>query len=212
VWAALLLDQDDRQEGARVRARSGEPAIERTQRLVARMAAGDRAALTELYAGEGTALLAYLRAFTDDRELAEEVVQDTLLAAWHGAADFSGWASVRSWLLAIARRRAADALGRPRLRVVPEDATGLADLPSGERSSEDLAIAAATRAELAAALARMSPLYREVLDLTFAHGLSSLETAEVLGVPLATVKRRLNHAKQALRALLDDDDRERDAR
>lgn len=176
------------------------------------MAAGDRAALAELYAREGAALFAYLRGFTDDRDLAEEVVQDTLLAAWRGAAGFAGRASVRSWLFAIARRRAADALHRPRLRVVPEDAAGLADLPSADPSPEDLAVAAATRAELGAALARMSPLHREVLDLTFAHGLSYLEVAEVLGVPLETVKSRLNHAKRALRALLDDDDGEQDDR
>lgn len=191
-----------------MRVRSVESATERTQRLVARMAAGDRAALAELYAIEGGALFAYLRHLTDDRELAEEVVHDTLLAAWHGAADFSGRGSLRSWLLAIARGRAADALGRPRLRVVPEDATGLADLPSGDPSPEDLAIAAATGAELAAALARLGPLHREVFGLAFAHGLASLETAEVLGVPLGTVTSRLNHAKRALRALLADDEQE----
>src|SRR5687767_1724723 len=92
-----------RREGTRVRA--GAPDAERASGLVRRMAAGDRAALAELYAQEGAALLAYVRLFTADRELAEEIVQDTLLAAWRGAAEFTGRATVRSWLFAIARRR-----------------------------------------------------------------------------------------------------------
>lgn len=176
--------------------------------LVARMAAGDRAALAELYAGEREAIFAYLRGFTADRQLAEEIVQDTLLAAWRGAARYGGRASVRSWLFAIARRRAADALRRSRLRLLPEPEAeaALADLPSSEPNPEDLALAAATRQELTAALARLSPFHREALDLTFAHGLSYPELAEVLGVPLGTVKSRLSNAKRALRALLAETD------
>lgn len=198
---------DGRREGTRVRATG--PAAEQARGLVERMAAGDRAALAELYGGEAPALLAYLRLFTSDRDLAEEIVQDTFLAAWRAAADFGGRASVRSWLFAIARRRAADALRRPRLRVVPEDAVGLAEVPRDEPGPEDLAIAAATREELAGALDRLLPIHREVLILAFAHDLSYAELAQVLGIPLGTVKSRLNAAKRALRALLSADDQER---
>jgi RNA polymerase sigma factor (sigma-70 family) len=197
-----------RREGARVRAVAPEAerasARESASDLVGRMAAGDRGALAELYARESAALFAYLRLFTVDRELSEEIVQDTFLAAWHGAAAFAGRATVRSWLFAIARRRAADALRRPRLRAVPEDAAGLSELPSREPGPEDLAIAAATREELTAALARLSPVHREALELAFGHGLSYPELSEVLGIPLGTVKSRLSYAKRALRRLLDE--------
>ena len=170
--------------------------------LVARMAAGERAALSELAVREGAPLLAYLRLLVAERALAEELLQDTLQAAWRGADGFAGRASVRSWLFALARRRAADALGRPRLRLVPEDATGLGDLSSPEPSAEDLAIAAAAPREVAEAVARLGPLQREALALTFAHGFSDAELAEVLGIPLDTVKSRLGQAKRALRVLL----------
>ena len=194
---------DGRREVARVRAVG--PESERSSGLVARMAGGDRTALAELYAHEGPALLSYLRLFTADRELAEEIVQDTFLAAWRGAAEFAGRASARSWLFAIARRRVAEALHRPRLRAIPEDSAGLGELPSDEPGPEDLAIAAATRQELAAALTQLSPVHREALELTFRHGLSYPELSEVLGIPLGTVKSRLTYAKRALRALLSDD-------
>jgi RNA polymerase sigma-70 factor (ECF subfamily) len=184
--------------------RAREPAADRARGLVERMAAGDRAALEELYTRESAALFAYVRLFTAERELAEEIVQDTFVAVWRGASGFAGRASVRSWLFAIARRRAADALRRPRLRVVPEDAAAFAELPSSAPSPEDLAIAAATRQELKDALGRMNPIHREALELTFAYGLSYQELAEVLGIPLGTVKSRLNHAKRALRVLMAD--------
>jgi RNA polymerase sigma-70 factor (ECF subfamily) len=161
--------------------------------------------LAELYAREAPALLNYLRLFTADRGLAEEIVQETFLAVWQDPGGFAGWTSVRSRLFAVARRRAADALGRPRLRAIPEDAAGLAELPSDEPGPEDLALAAATQQELAAALTQLSPVHREALELTFRHGLSYSELSEVLGIPLGTVKSRLGYAKRALRALLSDD-------
>ena len=169
--------------------------------LLTRMATGDRSALAALYGLEHRPVLAYLRALTGDAGLAEEVVQDTFLAAWRGASAFAGRATVRSWLFAIARRRAADRLRRPTLRLLPLD--DARDAPSADPDPADLAIAAATRAEIAAAIARLGPLHQEILLLTFGHGLSYPELAETLGIPLGTVKSRLNHAKRALRPLLD---------
>lgn len=177
---------------------------ERRRDLLARMATGDRSALATLYGLEHRPVLAYLHAMTGDAGLAEEVVQDTFLAAWRGASAFAGRATVRSWLFAIARRRAADSLrkvGRPTLRLLPLD--DARDAPSAEPDPADLAIAAATRAEIAAAIDRLGPLHQEILLLTFGHGLSYPELAETLGIPLGTVKSRLNHAKRALRPLLD---------
>jgi RNA polymerase sigma factor (sigma-70 family) len=169
--------------------------------LLARMATGDRSALAAFYTLEHRPVLAYLRAITGDLGLAEELLQDTFLAAWRGASAFAGRATVRSWLFAIARRRAADRLRRPALRLLPLD--DARDAPTADPDPADLAVAAATQAEIAAAIARLGPLHREILILTFGHGLSYPELAETLGIPLGTVKSRLNHAKRALRPLLD---------
>ncbi|MGH3450074.1 MAG: RNA polymerase sigma factor [Haloechinothrix sp.] len=168
--------------------------------IVERMAEGDRTALTELYERYRQSLFAYLRSRTPDRDLAEEIVQDTLLAAWAGAHGFTGQASVQSWLFGIARRRTHDALRRRTLRVVGTAA--LESMPDPGPDPEDAALAGATREELVATMGQLAPIHREVLVLVFVHGFSHRELAEVLGIPIGTVKSRLSNAKRALRALL----------
>ncbi len=179
------------------------PVAEQERTVVARMAAGDRSALADLYARYERSLLAYLRLLSPDPGLVEELLQDTLLAAWTGAGGYAGQASVQGWLLGIARRRAHDVLRRRRLHLV--GSAGLEALPAPDPEPEALALARADREELAAAVARLAPVHREVLVLTFVHELSYRDLAEVLGVPLGTVKSRLSNAKRALRALLRPD-------
>jgi DNA-directed RNA polymerase specialized sigma24 family protein len=85
------------------------------------MAGGETAALDQLYLRHGPPLLAYLQGQLPTRQLAEEVLQDVMLAAWQGAGNFRGEGSVRSWLLAISRNRACTrtdetlAVGAPNL-------------------------------------------------------------------------------------------------
>lgn len=168
--------------------------------LIARIASGDRDALTELYHRERHALFAYILHLTDDAGVAEEVLQDTLVAVWKGAGSFAGRSSARTWLIGIARRQAHNTLRR---RSPPRADIAAAEHVSGPSSQpEEHAIAAATREEVAAAMARLPMERREVLLLAFAHDLSYQEMAAVLGIPLGTVKSRLNHAKQALKELL----------
>lgn len=166
--------------------------------LLQAVAAGDARALDELYARHGTQILAYLIGQLGDRQLAEEVLQDVMLAAWKGARNFRGESRVRTWLLAIARHRAINARRRRVLPSAPlHEQTG-AQLsgPSeiAERNDE--------RAAVQLALRLLPADQRETLELVFFHGLSGPETAEVLGVAVGTVKSRLHRAKAALRDLL----------
>ena len=94
-----------------------QPIVVEEDTVVARMAQGDRRALAELYARYERPLLTYLRHLTADPGLAEELLQDTLLAAWTGASSYARQASVQGWLLGIARRRAHDTLRRRALHV-----------------------------------------------------------------------------------------------
>lgn len=168
--------------------------------LVERIATGDPQALARLYERHRGPLSAYLSLFTADRGLIEELVQDTMLAAWDGAMRFAGRSSVRTWLFAIARRRAADILRRRSLPIVGDER--IAALPDSSPGPEQQALASATQADLQAAMDRVSVVHREVLVLTFVHELSYGELGEVLGVPLGTVKSRLSNARKALRAQL----------
>jgi RNA polymerase sigma factor (sigma-70 family) len=173
--------------------------------VMARIAAGERDALAELYARHRGPLMVYLRSLTGDPGLAEEVLQDTLFAAWTGAASYGRRSSVRVWLLGIARRRAHDSLRRHSMRVV--DASALDELPNPAPEPESLAIVDAERDALHAAMWQLSPAHREVLTLNFLQELPYRDIATVLGVPIGTVMSRLHHAKRALRAELTKEGR-----
>ncbi len=176
------------------------PADEDAQTL-RRIAGGDRQALTELYLRHRLPLFRYLLQLTPDHGLAEELLQDTLVAVWKSARTFEARSSARTWLFGIARRQAHNTL---RQRGLPlADAAALETMVDCDPQPEDAALAAAERAELADALGSLPPIHREVLVLVFLQELSYAETAQVLDVPVGTVKSRLNHAKRALRGLLE---------
>ena len=82
--------------------------------LIQRMAAGDEEALRSLYASHSRRLFAYAIRLTGNPAIAEEVLQDSLLAAWRGARAFRGEARVTTWLLGIVRHQALNATRRKR--------------------------------------------------------------------------------------------------
>lgn len=176
--------------------------------LVRRLAAGDRSAMEEIHALHARALGRYIRHVCPDPGLGEEVLQETLVAAWQGAARFAGRSSLRTWLIGIARRQALTAVRKKRLPRAP--AAELNALPAPDPEPEAAVLAGAEREEVAAALRRLSPLHREALVLTFVHGLSYPELAACLGVPLGTVKSRLSNARAAMRAALQSRGGERE--
>lgn len=170
------------------------------QALISRVAGGDKEALAALYARYRQPLFAYLLQLTPDYGLAEEILQDTLVAAWQSARGFEGRATVLTWLIGIARRQAHNTLRRRQLPLAAK--TELAGMASTELEPEAFALNSAARDELSAAFSRLPTLQREVLVLVLVYELSYEETASILGVPTGTVKSRLNHAKRAARALL----------
>ncbi len=172
--------------------------------LVLRLARGDAESVTELYSRFGRPLHAYVRSLVRDAGLAEEVVQDTFVAAWRGAARFEGRSSLASWLFGIARRQARDRMRRAVPETEPVD--GLIDVAGGGLGPEAAALASASRAELAEALDRIPAADREVLLLAFAYELSGPEMAEVLAIPAGTVKSRLFNARRRLRAQLVEEE------
>lgn len=173
---------------------------EQDDALLARISAGDRDAMDALYERHCSSLVAYLRLFTSDQSHIEELVQDTMVAAWKGAGRFAGRSSVRSWLFAIARRRAADVLRRRTWQVAGDEA--LVSMPDPSPGPEAWALAQASQIQLLATIERLSPVHQEILMLVFVHQLSYPEVAEILDVPLGTVKSRLSNARKALRAHL----------
>ncbi len=171
------------------------------RQVIRRIAIGDRDALAELYACYQRTLFNYLLQLTPDRGLAEEILQDTLVAVWKSAQSFEGRSSVRTWLIGIARRQAHNTLRQRRLPLADE--TEMEGLVATDPEPEAWTLASFARDELAAAFRQLAPLHRGVLVLTFVQELSYQETATILEVPVGTVKSRLSNARRALRAQLD---------
>src|SRR5262249_45174294 len=150
---------------------------------------GDEGAMTEFYRQHGRVVLAQILLVVGERALAEEILQDTMLAIWRGAGSFRGESSVRSWVIAIARRQIRDRLRGRRLWVV--DDAFLADQPSSGPGPELVALDRAELAEVTDAIRELAPLHREVLGLVFGSGLALPEVAGVLEIPVGTVKSLL---------------------
>lgn len=168
--------------------------------LLVRIAHGDRSALDLLYARVRLPVFQYLLHLTSDPRNAEELLQDTLVAVWKNAHSFAGKSSVRAWIFGIARRRAYKRLRRREPIHVALDAVD--GEPSEEPGPEAALLASVDRALLARALEQLNSAHREALLLAFVHQLSYQEIAEVMDVPMGTVKSRLNGAKRSLRQLL----------
>ena len=168
--------------------------------LLRRVASGDERALAELYDRFGRSLFGYLLSLAPDRQLAEEILQDTLVAVWRGAGSYAGRSSVKTWIFGVCRRQAHNALRRRNLPLASEEASDA--LPALDPGPEDALLASVRQREFADHLDGLAPLHREALVLFFFQGLSYEETAEVAGVPVGTVKSRLSNAKGALRNLL----------
>jgi RNA polymerase sigma-70 factor, ECF subfamily len=168
--------------------------------LLRRIAQGDEGAMAAFYREHGRVVLAQVLMVTGEHALAEEIVQDTMLAVWRGAGSFRGESSARSWVIGIARRQTRDRLRGHRLRVV--DDAFLADQPSSGPGPEVMALDRAELAEVTVAIRELAPAHREVLGLVFGSGLSLPEVAGVLGVPVGTVKSRLTAARTALSRML----------
>jgi RNA polymerase sigma factor (sigma-70 family) len=162
---------------------------------------GDAEALTTLYRRHADGLFAFLLRLASDRMLAEEILQDTLLAVWRGAGTFQGRSQVRTWLYGIARRQAHNRLRSARVDTPLDD---VVEPVAAGPGPEDLAVVRAERDRVLAAVDRLSLAHREVVVLTFVAELSHAEIAAVVGVPVGTVKSRLHHARSALvRALAE---------
>jgi RNA polymerase sigma-70 factor, ECF subfamily len=170
--------------------------------LLRRIGQGDEDAMAAFYREHSRVVLAQVLLVTGERVLAEEILQDTMLAVWRGAGSFRGESSARSWVIAIARRRTRDRLRSRRLRVV--DDAFLADQPGSGPGPEVTALDRAELAEVTAAIRELAASHREVLGLVFGSGLSLPEVAGVLEIPVGTVKSRLTAARSALCRILNE--------
>ncbi|HEY7702787.1 MAG TPA: sigma-70 family RNA polymerase sigma factor [Candidatus Limnocylindrales bacterium] len=171
--------------------------------VLERIARGELGALDDLYERYKTMAYSIAYRITNDATLAEDVVQEAFLGAWRNAARYiEGRGSVKTWLLSIVHHRAIDAVRRRRATVdLPEtdDAPPLA-LRLPDVWSEVSANLDAD--EVRAALASLTDVQREAIELAYFGGLTQVEIAERTGTPLGTVKSRMRLGLLAMRRVL----------
>ncbi|MEU6368359.1 RNA polymerase sigma factor [Streptomyces sp. NPDC046931] len=174
--------------------------------LLRAVAHGDAAAMATLYDRHAGWLHARLTRRCADPEVGREVLQDTFVTVWRSAGAHSG-KEAGGWLWTIAARRLVDARRAQeraaRIETAPMDTARVEREPAAALpSAEERVLAGLEFGEVGAALDRISPELREVLRATVVDGLTTRETAHLLGIPEGTVKTRAMRARAELRAAL----------
>lgn len=158
---------------------------------------GDPADLHDLVVEHGESVYRLALSVVRDVALAEDVAQDTLLKAWMALPSFRGDASLRSWIMRIAHNTAISALRARRALVMdphemPEVETSV------ETSVERRVESGVVLDDFVQALDHLDDLSRSIVVLRELEGMAYEEIAQILNVPLPTVKTRLLRARRRL--------------
>ena len=157
-----------------------------------------------IFREEVAALVPQLRAFArtlaaGDASFADDLVQDTMVNALQGQAQFAPGTNLKAWLITILRNRWRSLIGRRHV-TAEVSVEGLDQLAWAPPPQDALLDVIAFRA----AFRLLTPAQREVLVLVAVQGLSYERAAEVCGCELGTVKSRVHRARSLLREMLLD--------
>ena len=169
------------------------------RRLLERVCAHELAAFEALYRRYHPRLSRFLHRMLRPEHLVEEVLDDTLYVVWTQAQRYDGSSKVSTWVFAIGYRKALKALGRhdDPLPDAAED-----DQPAGDAADRPDArfSLAQARAAIDRALRTLSADQRAAVELTYFHGFSYPEIAQIVDCPTDTVKTRMFHARKRLKS------------
>jgi len=171
--------------------------------LLQACAGGDKAALHSLYKETAAQLFGLALRILRNRELAEEIVQDSFVLLWNNAHTFDpGRGSAMAWLARIVRNRCIDLIRR-RGRETPLDHTSIEGWEDPGSSPADLAVLSSDARRLHHCLDELEESPRKVLKLVYYEGMTYEEVAVHLGVPLGTVKSWVRRSLTRLRGCLE---------
>jgi RNA polymerase sigma-70 factor (ECF subfamily) len=182
------------------------PPPESDEQLLLRLRSGEREVFGALVRRFERELFGYLRRYLGDDDLADDVFQNTFVQVFLKIAQYEPGRPAKPWLYAIATNQAIDALRRRNRRADQRADAAVAPDDEGEPRPLFELIAApdagppdqADRAEqrelVRAAVGRLPDLLRQVVILAYFQGLKYKEVADVLDIPVGTVKSRLHAA------------------
>jgi RNA polymerase sigma factor (sigma-70 family) len=172
--------------------------------LMRQVAAGEIGGLEALYDRYHAMAYALALRITTETGLAEDVVQDSFLGVWRNAGRYAeARGTVRSWLLAIVRHRAIDAMRRQRASVALGDESE--EVLPANLTLPDIWPEVAGRLDgerVRAAIQTLPPAQRDAIELAYFDGLTQREIAARTGAPLGTVKSRMRLGLVSLREQL----------
>lgn len=175
------------------------PARTADELLVVRCQLGEPRAFDDLVASWHAPLWQYIRRMVGRDDEAQDLLQDVWVRIIRGIPRLRDGARLRGWLFGIARRALMDRLRREYA------APAAGDVDPGDLAAEPDAIdREAELASLDAALGTLPAIEREILALFYLRDLSLAELADVLDVPIGTVKSRLFRARRLLRAAMQN--------
>jgi RNA polymerase sigma-70 factor (ECF subfamily) len=164
----------------------------RLQQLLAAAATGDERAFAELYDLTSARVYGIVVRVLRDAAQAAEVTQDIYLEIWRQSARFDATrGSVLPWLLMIAHRRAVDRVRSAQSTTVRDDRYALLNTERAYDSVSEQAQASMDAQRVRKVLDSLSQAQREAVSLAYFGGYSHSEVAELLQVPLGTVKTRI---------------------
>lgn len=169
---------------------------------MARTANGDRAALEALFARHYTHVFRFVARRTRNDGLAEEVANEVFLDVWRHASRFRGQSRVSTYLLSIAHNKTVSQLRKTGRVHAPED--GLENVPDEDDTPEVVSQKKSKSEALRAAIDALPDEFKIVIDLIYYQERSITEIAEVLDIPVDTVKTRAFRARKKLGAWLED--------
>jgi RNA polymerase sigma-70 factor (ECF subfamily) len=189
------------------------PLADDNSSLLAQARDGDLAAFSRLMEAEQSRLLGQALVFCGDRHLAQDLVQETMIAAWKSLHRFDGSCRFFTWLYVILLRQHRRSLGwfsrRPSLATLEQQRAAERNEPAAEDLGEEND--AGGSALLQAMLMALPTRHREVVRLRFYADASEAEIAIALGISRGTVKSRLHHALEKLRRMKEKVNHLRDA-
>ncbi len=178
----------------------GLPASQQADDLLLLVAQGDQAAFSRFYDLMAPRVLGLIRRVLVDHAQSEEVTQEVFLAVWQTATRFDpNKGGAAGWTMTMAHRRAVDRVRASQAGRDRDTRIGIRDYsPDYDSVSESVEVSV-EHERVQKAMSRLSELQRQAVSLAYYGGYSHSEVAELLGVPIGTVKTRLRDGMIRLR-------------
>ena len=176
------------------------PAPATKEELLARVAHGDQSAFGELYDQIAPRVLGLVKRLLVDHSQSEEVTQEIFLEIWQSAARYEptrGGAS--TWILTMAHRRAVDRIRSSQAGRDRDTKIGIRDLAVAYDHVAETVEVRLEHERVEKAMTRLTQLQRQAVSLAYYGGFSHSEVADMLHIPLGTVKTRLRDGLIRLR-------------